>query len=121
MLNLTVSQWQNSCENDRPTACLPFSPTGDISIGLAAFREKENRIELLIDSDRNVYDIECDRILSGRGFFNFLLQVHSKTWATPQHIYDLLDVITCWTSREHGELPQIFFDVAGGQLGGLGE
>jgi hypothetical protein len=119
MLTLSVSQWRNTGTIDRSIALPPFPDSGDIAIGLAAFREKEDKIELLIDSDRNVYDIACDRILSGAGFMDFLLQVHSKPWATPQHIYDLLDVITCWTYREHGKFPQLFFDVAGGANRGM--
>jgi hypothetical protein len=61
------------------------------------------------------YDMEADRILSGGGFLDFLLQVHSKPWITGQHLKDLLDCVTCWIYRDHGQrLPQDFFDVIGG-------
>ena len=61
----------------------------------------------------------ADRILSGGGFLDFLLQVHSKEWVTAQHLKDLLDCVACWAFRDHGKLPQSFFDVAGGMNRGL--
>ena len=61
----------------------------------------------------------ANRILSGGGFLDFVLQVHSKEWATGQHLKDLLDCITRWTYRGHGCFPQVFFDVTGGMNRGL--
>lgn len=63
--------------------------------------------------------MEADRILSGGGFLDFLLHVHSKEWVTGQHIKDLLDCVACWTYRDHGKFPQVFFDVVGGMNRGL--
>jgi hypothetical protein len=61
------------------------------------------------------YDIEADRVLSGAGLLDFLLQIHSKEWITGQHLKDFLDCVTCWVYRDHGKrFAQDFFDVAGG-------
>lgn len=60
------------------------------------------------------YDIASDRIMSGGGFLDFLLQLHSKKWATGQHIKDFLDCFEKWCVSEHGKYPQAFLDVIGG-------
>jgi hypothetical protein len=99
---------------EEPEFYTPFLPDGDITIGLVRFDSKENVFKVFMGQEYNVtYDVEADRILSGGGFLDFILQVHSKEWVTAQHLKDLLDCVTCWTYRDHGKFPQVFFDVAG--------
>jgi hypothetical protein len=112
-MQMTVQQWMNSPEE--PEVYKPFLPDGDITIGLVRFDSKENVFRIYMGQGYNgTYDMEADRILSGGGFLDFVLQVHSKEWVTAQHLKDLLDCVTCWTYRDHGKFPQRFFDVAGG-------
>jgi hypothetical protein len=99
----------------------PFDPTGDIRCGTVRFDAQENMFRISMGGDyAGTYDMEADRILSGGGFLDFLLQVHSKEWVTGQHLKDLLDCVTCWVYRDHGQqFPQGFFDVIGGMNRGL--
>ena len=120
MIAMTVQQWMNSPEDT--DGYKPFPPEGDIAIGLVRFDDAAQVFRIYMGAGYlGTYDIDCDRILSGAGCFDFLLQVHSKEWATGQHLKDLLDCITCWTYRDHGKFPQMFFDVAGGMNRGLDE
>jgi len=118
-MKMTVQQWLNSPEE--PDVFKPFLPEGDINCGLVRYDAEENVFRVLIGQGYiQTYDIEADRILSGGGFLDFLLQVHSKDWVTGQHLKDLLDCVTCWVYRDHGHrFPQDFFDVAGGMNRGL--
>ena len=117
-MQMTVQQWLNSPSN--PDLYKPFLPEGDISIGLVRFDAQASVFRIYMGQGYlGTYDMEADRILSGGGFLDFVLQVHSKEWVTGQHLKDLLDCVTCWTYREHGKLPQPFFDVKGGMNRGL--
>ena len=117
---MTVQQWMNS--PDKPEVFKPFPPSGDIVVGLVRFDDAAQVFRVYMGADYNgTYDMEADRILSGSGCFDFLLQVHSKDWVTAQHLKDLLDCIACWVYRDHGKFPQLFFDVAGGMNRGLDE
>lgn len=117
---MTVRQWQNAGEC--PSTEKPFPPEGDIVIGLVRFDAQNSKFRIYMGADYyGTYDMDSDRIMSGGGFLDFLLQVHSKPWATPQHLSDLLDCVTCWTYRDHGKFPQMFFDVAGGMNRNLDE
>jgi hypothetical protein len=98
-----------------PDTHKPFPPEGDIAIGLVHFDAEKRTFRIYMGGEYgSTYDMEADRIMSGGGFLDFLLQVHSKEWVTAQHLKDLLDCVTCWTYREHGKFPQAFFDVIGG-------
>jgi hypothetical protein len=118
MKKLTVQQWLSwppaSCEGYE----LPFPSTGDITIGSVTYIEKLDTFKI---SDARVlsYSIAADRILSGRGLLDFILQLHHHEWVTADHIKDFLDCVTCWVYREHGKFPQAFFDVIGGMNAGL--
>jgi hypothetical protein len=117
-MKMTVQQWMNSPED--PDVYKPFLPQGDIVVGLVRFDEKEQVFRIYMGAEYlATYDMEADRILSGGGFLDFLLQVHSKEWVTGQHLKDLMDCLTCWVYRDHGKFPQKFFDVAGGMNRGL--
>ena len=113
-MKMTVQQWLNSPED--PDVFKPFSPNGDIICGLVRYDSEGNMFRIFMGHDyKGTYDMETDRILSGGGLLDFLLQVHSKERATGQHLKDLLDCVTCWVYRDHGHrFPQDFFDVAGG-------
>jgi hypothetical protein len=112
-MQMTVQQWLNSPED--PEVHKPFLPQGDITVGLVRFDAQTNVFRIYMGQGYNgTYEMEADRILSGGGFLDFVLQVHSKVWVTGQHLKDLLDCVICWTYREHGKLPQAFFDVIGG-------
>jgi len=112
-MQMTVQQWLNSPED--PEVHKPFLPQGDITVGLVRFDAQTNVFRIYMGQGYNgTFEMEADRILSGGGFLDFVLQVHSKVWVTGQHLKDLLDCVTCWTYREHGKLPQAFFDVIGG-------
>jgi len=117
-MKMTVQQWLNSAgESD---FFKPFPPDGDICCGLVQYDSKGRVFRVYMGDDFcGTYDMEADRILSGAGFLDFLLQVHSKPWVTGQHLKDLLDCVTCWLHRDHCCLPQKFFDVAGGMNKGL--
>lgn len=116
---MTVQQWLNS--PDKPEIFKPFLPDGDIVCGLVRYDKAHRVFQIYMGQDYNgTYDMEADRILTGAGLFDFLLQVHSKDWVTGQHLMDLLDCVTCWVYRDHGgRFPQEFFDVAGGMNRGL--
>ncbi len=117
-MNMTVQQWMNS--GDAPQFHKPFLTDGDIVLGLVRFDNEHQVFRVYMGAGYNgTYDIDVDRILSGTGFLDFLLQVHSKEWVTGQHLKDLLDCVACWTYRDHGKFPQMFFDVAGGMNRGL--
>ena len=118
-MKMTVQQWMNSSAT--PTFHKPFPPDGDIFCGTVSFDAEKSMFYISIGGDEGgTYDMESDRILSGGGFLDFLLQVHSKEWVTGQHIKDLLDCVTCWIYRDHGgQFPQMFFDVAGRMNRGL--
>jgi len=117
-MKMTVQQWLNS--PGEPKVFKPFFPHGDIVCGLVRYDSEERAFRVFRGQDYNgTYDMEADRILSGGGFLDFLLQVHSKEWVTGQHLKDLLDCVTCWVYRDHGDFPQDFFDVAGGMNRGL--
>ncbi len=119
-MRMTVQQWMNSGAN--PEVFKPFSPEGDIPMGLVLFDDEAQVFRIYMGSEyHGTYDIGADRILSGTGFFDFLLQVHSKEWVTGQHLKDLLDCVACWVYRDHGKFPQVFFDMAGGMNRGLDE
>ena len=113
-MEMTVQQWMNSPEN--PRVVEPFPYDGDIICGLVRYDAKERVFRIFIGAGYiQTYDMAADRILSGGGFLDFLLQVHSKEWVTGQHLKDLLDCVTCWVCRDHGgRFPQDFFDVMGG-------
>jgi len=115
---MTVQQWMNSPE--QAEVAKPFPASGDIAIGTVRFDDEQQMFRIYMGGDYgDTYDIAADRILSGGGFLDFLLQVHSKSWVTAQHLKDLLDCVTCWAYRDHGKFPQMFFDVAGGMNRGL--
>jgi hypothetical protein len=115
---MTVQQWMNSPE--KPEMMKPFAISGDITIGTVRFDEEKDLFRIYIGAEHaDTYDIAADRILSGGGFLDFVLQVHSKPWVTAQHLKDLIDCVTCWVYRDHGKFPQDFFDVAGGMNLGL--
>ena len=118
-MRMTVQQWMNSAEP--PRFFKPFDPTADIRCGTVRFDAAENMFRISMGGDYSgTYDMEADRILSGGGFLDFLLQVHSKEWVTGQHLKDLLDCVTCWVYRDHGQqFPQGFFDVINGMNRGL--
>lgn len=117
-MQMTVQQWMNSPE--KPKLYKPFLPEGDISMGVVRYDSENDMFRIFMGQEYNgTYDIEADRILTGGGFLDFLLQVHSKEWVTGQHIKDLIDCVTCWCYREHHKFPQMFFDVAGGMNRGL--
>lgn len=110
---MTVQQWLNSPE-DSPRS-QPFPPEGDIQVGLVKFDVEASLFRIYMGMNYSgTYDIHADRILTGGGFLDFVLQVNSKEWCTGQHLKDLLDCVTCWTFRDHGKFPQVFFDVVGG-------
>lgn len=112
-MKMTVQQWMNSPED--PDVYKPFLPQGDIVVGPVRFGEKQQVFRIYMGAEYlGTYDMEADRILSGGGFLDFLLQVHSKEWVTGQHLKDLMDCVTCWAYRDHSQFPQEFFDVAGG-------
>ncbi|MCP4269699.1 MAG: hypothetical protein GY777_29695 [Candidatus Brocadiaceae bacterium] len=118
-MKMTVQQWMNSPE--KPDIFKPFSHCGDIRCGLVLYDAEERVFRICIGAGYiQTYDMKADRILSGGGFLDFLLQVHSKEWITGQHLKDLLDCITCWVYRDHGgRFPQDFFDVTDGMNRGL--
>ncbi|MFA6176599.1 MAG: hypothetical protein WC765_08485 [Phycisphaerae bacterium] len=108
---MTVQQWMDGSGKPR----LPYPPDGDITIGLVRFDAKGNIFRVHMGGEYfGTYDMSADRILSGGGFLDFLLQIHSKEWVSGQHLKDFLDCVTCWSYRDHGKFPQDFFDVAGG-------
>ncbi len=113
-MKMTVQQWLNSPE--KPEIFKPFPPSGDIVCGLVRYDVEANTFRIFMGAEYiGTYDMEADRILSGGGFLDFLLQVHTKEWASGQHLKDLLDCVTCWVYRDHGQrFPQGFFDVVGG-------
>ncbi|GAA5117115.1 hypothetical protein JIN84_17885 [Luteolibacter yonseiensis] len=114
----TVQQWLNLPKSS--SLYDPYPPAGDIEMGLVHFDAVQNAFKIYQGAECDgTYDINADRILSGAGFLDFLLQVHMKEWVTGQHLKDLLDCVTCWLHREHGKLPQDFFDVIGGMNIGL--
>jgi hypothetical protein len=117
---MTVQQWMNSPEKSE--VFKPFPQEGDIEIGLVRFDDAAQVFRIYMGAEYNgTYNMEADRILSGAGCFDFLLQVHSKEWVTGQHLKYLLDCIACWVYRDHGKFPQQFFNVAGGMARGLDE
>ena len=118
-MRMTVQQWMNSPTT--PKLLKPFYPSGDIQCGMARYDAEKNVFRITMGGDyAGTYNMEADRILSGAGFLDFVLQVHSKEWVTGQHIKDLLDCVTCWVYRDHGhQYPQKFFDVIGGMNRGL--
>lgn len=116
-MQMTVQQWRSSLPEEK--ACKPFDPTDDIFCGLVRYDQKERTFKITIGAGyRDTYDIQEQDIMTSEGFLDFLLQVHSKDWATPQHISNLLDCVTCWAHRDHGQWPQVFFDVCGGKKHG---
>ena len=119
-MEMTVQQWMNSPQD--PDVEKPFLTQGDIVVGLVRFDDENQMFRIYMGAEYlGTYDMDVDRILSGGGFLDFLLQVHSKEWVTGQHLKDLVDCVTCWTYRDHGKFPQQFFDVAGGMNRGLDE
>lgn len=119
-MKMSVQQWMNSPAD--PDVYKPFQPQGDIVVGLVRFDEKAQIFRIYMGAEYlGTYDMEADRILLGGGFLDFLLQVHSKEWVTGQHLKDLMDCVTCWAYRDHGQFPRKFFDVAGGMNRGLDE
>lgn len=89
-------------------------------MGTVVFSEAEDTFKITMGSDYNgTYDMAADRILSGSGLLDFILQIHHKEWVTGDHLKDLLDCVTCWVYRDHGKFPQEFFDVIGGMNAGL--
>jgi hypothetical protein len=85
----------------------------NIHKGLVSFLNKEKMFRVYMgNAYRGTYDIEAVRISDGRGFLDFILQLHSKSeWITGQHFKDLFDCIEAWTHQEFGIPPQQFFDV----------
>jgi hypothetical protein len=113
-MQMTVQQWLNSPDN--PEVFKPFPPDGDMCCGSVLYDSKERVFRIHMGADfRTTYDMQADRILSGAGFLDFLLQIHGKDWVTGQHLKDLMDCVTCWVYRDHGHrFPQEFFGVAWG-------
>lgn len=122
-MQLTVQQWISSSDSEIKNAHPPFFPQGnDIIIGSCEFSEKENMFKIHMGANYNgTYDISADRIIGGRGLLDFIFQVHMKHWVTAQHIKDFLDVLLCWTYRDHGQLPQSFYRVIAGMSQGMDE
>ena len=118
-MRMTVQQWLNSSAVS--TVFKPFFPDGDICCGLVLYDSQERVFRIHMGADfRTTYDMQADRILSGAGFLDFLLQIHSKEWVTGQHLKDVMDCVTCWVYRDHGgRFPQEFFGVAWGMNKGL--
>lgn len=115
----TVQQWLSTSLTDAKLHDPDF-PTGNITVGLVRFEVETNTFKIYQGMEyRGTYDMNADRILSGGGFLDFLLQVHGKEWITGQHLKDLLDCVTLWTYREFGKLPQDFFEVIDGMNRGL--
>lgn len=84
----------------------------DIHKGLVSYIHAEKVFRIYQGNGyRTTYDMETDRIISGAGMLDFLLQIHSKEWATGQHLKDLLDCIEQWTVKQFDQYPQVFFDV----------
>ena len=117
-MHLTVQQWLNDA-HDPDFVFKPFQDEGDIIIGFVKFDSEKNLFQIREGFGSLTYDMDADRILSGGGFLDFVLQIHGKEWITAQHLKDLFDCVTCWTYREYGKFPQDFFDVAGGMNRGL--
>ena len=110
-MNSDVQKWTelNIPDDGRPS---PFE-NEDICFGYVTYDHKSGVFHIFkCGDDKYPYSMEASRIAChGRGFLDFLLQVHSKEWCTAQHILDLLNCVTCWAVREHGEFPQKFFGV----------
>lgn len=126
-MKMTVQQWMNTPAGEREDRKLrvhpPYPPTGDIVCGLVRYDADAEVFRVYMGLGYyGTYDMAADRILSGAGFLDFLLQVHSKEWVTGQHLKDLLDCVTCWVYRDHQKcFPQVFFNVTGGMNRGLDE
>ena len=77
-----------TCGNDCPEGnCLVPSDICDINVGSVRFDSKEDVFRIYMGQGYNgSYDMHADRIMSGGGFLDFLLQIHSKEWATAQHL-----------------------------------
>lgn len=112
-MRMTVQQWLNWTMNTQLGR--PFFPQGDIVIGLVRYDAAANMFRIYMgQGDRDgTYDMEASRITRSNALLDFILQVHSKEWATAQHLKDLLDCVTCWAYRETGKFPQEFFGVMG--------
>ena len=117
---LTVQQWLEWSPDRYKGWKLPFPPDGDIPMGKVLYSEADDTFKITMGSGyRGTYDMAADRILSGRGLLDFVLQIHHKEWITGDHLKDLLDCVTCWVYRDHGKFPQVFFDAVGGINAGL--
>ena len=114
----TVQQWLNECSSDQLRE--PFESEGNITMGFVVYSESEEMFHIREQGMKErIYSMKADRLLSKSGLLDFLFQIHAKPWITSQHIKDFLDCLTCYTHREHGKLPQDFYDVVGGMNKGL--
>jgi len=115
MKKLTVQQWLEWSPSRYEGWELPFPPDGDIPMGTVLYSEADDTFKITMGPRYSgTYDMAADRILSGRGFLDFILQIHHKEWITGEHLKDLLDCVTCWVYRDHGKFAQEFFDAIGG-------
>ena len=122
MIRLSVQEWLNNgswwkeCENVLP----PYPPSGNIVVGSVSFIEEQNLFQIMVGGDYSgTYDIDADRLLVAKDFTDWIWHLHSKDWITGQHLKDFMDCVCCWIHRDHGQSPQIFYDVAGGHTGGM--
>lgn len=114
---MTVQQWLN---NSSVAPLLPpYFQTGDIDIGLVTFVAEQHLFRIRTLQGESAYEIESDRLLSATAFVDWVWQLHSKSWVTPQHMKDFLDCLLCWIHREHKQFPQPFYQVTWGMIGGL--
>ena len=89
-------------------------------MGLVRYNAEDESFQIYMGANYSgTYDMKADRILSAGGVLDFIWQVHHHPWITGQHLKDLLDCITCYTEREHGQLPQLFYQVTHAVNGGL--